>query len=105
MFNQIDLNHGGQVLFIEFCNWAISNKLDLGEEDDDGDMPTFAPKAPAPATRDLDFGAMAGGGSTQYGALNTYGGMSIDWAAIHAKLPYERTPEALAKRKKLLSFG
>jgi Ca2+-binding EF-hand superfamily protein len=44
--------------------------------------------APAPATRDLDFGA-----------LNTYGQMSIDWAAIHAKLPYERTPEALAKRE------
>jgi Ca2+-binding EF-hand superfamily protein len=46
--------------------------------------------APAPATRDLDFGA-----------LNTYGRMDIDWAALTKKLPYERTPEALAARKKL----
>merc|ERR1719355_235867 len=96
VFNTIDKNHGGQVLFIEFCNWAIAHKLDLGEEDDDGDMPVYmGPKsahhcAPAPATRDLNFGA-----------LNTYGQMSIDWAAIHKKLPYERTPEAKAERKKL----
>ena len=68
-------------------------------------MPVFTknqgPAPPAAGTRDLDFGAMAGGGNTQYGALNTYGGMSIDWAAIHKQLPYERTPEAKAARKKL----
>lgn len=36
-FNKIDTNDGGQVLFAEFCSWAIKQKLDLGEEKDGGD--------------------------------------------------------------------
>jgi hypothetical protein len=97
-------------LFIEFCNWAIAHKLDLGEEDNDGDMPVASGRGSAPptappataGTRDLNFGAMAGGGGGgSYGALNTYGQMSIDWTAIHRKLPYERTPEAKAARRHL----
>merc|ERR1719316_280525 len=35
VFNQIDRNHGGQVLFAEFCEWAIHLKLDLSDSDDD----------------------------------------------------------------------
>jgi len=33
VFTQIDKDGGGVILFSEFADWAISNKLDLGEED------------------------------------------------------------------------
>jgi len=33
VFAQIDTNGGGMILFSEFADWAISQKLDLGEED------------------------------------------------------------------------
>jgi len=33
VFDQIDTNNGGVILFTEFADWAIANKLDLGEED------------------------------------------------------------------------
>jgi len=42
LFNKIDNNDGGQVLFAEFCTWAIKQKLDLGEEDNDGEMPELS---------------------------------------------------------------
>jgi len=32
IFQQIDINGGGQILFVEFADWAIAQKLDLGEE-------------------------------------------------------------------------
>ena len=32
-FNRIDKNGGGEILFDEFCEWAIAKKLDL--EDDE----------------------------------------------------------------------
>lgn len=33
IFAQIDKDNGGVILFSEFADWAIANKLDLGEED------------------------------------------------------------------------
>jgi hypothetical protein len=33
-FNQIDTNHGGMILFDEFCQWAIKKNLDLEDDDD-----------------------------------------------------------------------
>ena len=37
-FNKIDKNGGGQVLFGEFCDWAINKSLDLESDDNyDGD--------------------------------------------------------------------
>merc|ERR1712122_139469 len=33
-FNVIDENHGGAILFDEFCKWAIKKNLDLGDDDD-----------------------------------------------------------------------
>jgi hypothetical protein len=33
-FNKIDTNHGGFILFDEFCNWALKHKLDLEDDDD-----------------------------------------------------------------------
>lgn len=38
VFSTIDSNDGGQVLFAEFCTWAIKQKLDLGEEANDGEV-------------------------------------------------------------------
>ena len=32
-FNKIDKNGGGQVLFGEFCDWAIKKNLDLESDD------------------------------------------------------------------------
>jgi len=34
-FKKIDLNGGGQILFDEFCKWAIKMNLDLEDDDDD----------------------------------------------------------------------
>lgn len=34
-FHRIDANHGGEVLFDEFADWAIARKLDLDDDDDD----------------------------------------------------------------------
>ncbi len=33
-FKQIDKNGGGQILFDEFCTWAIKKNLDLEDDDD-----------------------------------------------------------------------
>ena len=33
-FKKIDTNGGGQILFDEFCKWAISKNLDLEDDDD-----------------------------------------------------------------------
>merc|ERR1711924_577168 len=33
VFAKADADGGGMILFTEFADWAISNKLDLGEED------------------------------------------------------------------------
>lgn len=35
VFNEIDSNHGGAILFDEFCKWAIKKNLDLEDDDDD----------------------------------------------------------------------
>ena len=35
MWSEIDINGGGQVLFDEFCQWAIQKNLDLEDDDDD----------------------------------------------------------------------
>ena len=32
-----DRDGGGQILFIEFCDWAFRNSLDLDDDDDDDD--------------------------------------------------------------------
>jgi uncharacterized caspase-like protein len=55
VFNQIDQNHGGQILFAELCEWAISQKLDISDTDDEcmGDRrrpstPIIRAKSPAP---------------------------------------------------------
>ena len=34
VFNEIDTNHGGSILFDEFCMWAIKKNLDLEDDDD-----------------------------------------------------------------------
>merc|ERR550514_1176656 len=64
VFNHIDRNHGGQVLFSEFCEWAIKEKLYLCEE--------------------LHPSQVAGDRSL------TISNSGIDWVAINKKLPYER---------------
>ena len=33
-FNSIDTNHGGVILFDEFCTYAIKKNLDLEDDDD-----------------------------------------------------------------------
>ena len=33
-FAEIDTNGGGQILFDEFCHWAIKKQLDLETDDD-----------------------------------------------------------------------
>jgi len=38
VFNEIDDNHGGKILFDEFCRWAIKKNLDLEDDDDDIDQ-------------------------------------------------------------------
>lgn len=42
-FKEIDTNGGGQILFDEFCHWAIKKQLDLEDDDDfeDSDMKTM----------------------------------------------------------------
>ena len=37
-FKEIDANHGGSILFDEFCKWAIKKNLDLEDDDDDIDQ-------------------------------------------------------------------
>eukprot|EP00746_Dinoflagellata_sp_MGD_P151478 gnl/MRDRNA2_/MRDRNA2_83069_c0_seq1.p1 gnl/MRDRNA2_/MRDRNA2_83069_c0~~gnl/MRDRNA2_/MRDRNA2_83069_c0_seq1.p1 ORF type:complete len:2124 (-),score=461.30 gnl/MRDRNA2_/MRDRNA2_83069_c0_seq1:152-6523(-) len=86
IFSQINRNHNGQVLFADFCDWAVKEKLDLSDSDDDEPQ---KPHAPPAATRDLDIG------SAQI--------MDIDWSTIHEKLPYKRTPEQRAERRRLFS--
>ena len=34
-WREADRDGGGQILFIEFCDWAIKNQLDLDDDDDD----------------------------------------------------------------------
>ena len=34
VFNKIDTNHGGVIMFDEFCSYAIKKNLDLEEDDD-----------------------------------------------------------------------
>ena len=33
-FEEIDSNHGGSILFDEFCKWAIKKHLDLEDDDE-----------------------------------------------------------------------
>ena len=33
-FAKMDTNHGGKVLFDEFCHWAIPQNLDVEDDDD-----------------------------------------------------------------------
>jgi hypothetical protein len=33
-FDEIDNNHGGKILFDEFCKWAIKKSLDLKDDID-----------------------------------------------------------------------
>ena len=33
-FDRIDANGGGEILFDEFCKWAIKKHLDLEDDDD-----------------------------------------------------------------------
>ncbi len=35
LWREADRDGGGQVLFIEFCDWAIKKNLDLDDDDDD----------------------------------------------------------------------
>ena len=37
---EIDVNHGGELLFDEFARWALQNHLDLDDDltDDDGEV-------------------------------------------------------------------
>lgn len=35
MWREADRDGGGQILFIEFCDWAIKKNLDLDDDDDD----------------------------------------------------------------------
>ena len=37
-FNKIDTNHGGAILFDEFCSYAIKKNLDLEDDDDFDDV-------------------------------------------------------------------
>mmetsp|Transcript_55139 Transcript_55139/g.160907 ORF Transcript_55139/g.160907 Transcript_55139/m.160907 type:complete len:461 (-) Transcript_55139:83-1465(-) len=159
VFNQIDSNDGGQVLFIEFCDWAIKQKLDLGEEADDGDAPqlnmtveekikdTFGQYdidgngvisaeelnsvltslnpdlkpmeidqilASADCNKDgvVDYKEFVdwlfkrrGGreGKATEATRKQMAAQDVDWEAIAAKLPYERTPEAFEKRSELFN--
>ena len=34
-FKEADKDESGQILFIEFCDWAIKRNLDLDDDDDD----------------------------------------------------------------------
>merc|ERR1712093_649137 len=48
-FKAIDKNGGGQVLFIEFADWALNKKLDLEDDDDedaDAPIPTTTEQKP-----------------------------------------------------------
>ena len=36
-FNKIDTNHGGSIMFDEFITWAIEQRLDLEDDDDNDD--------------------------------------------------------------------
>mmetsp|Transcript_81121 Transcript_81121/g.251758 ORF Transcript_81121/g.251758 Transcript_81121/m.251758 type:complete len:463 (+) Transcript_81121:48-1436(+) len=159
VFNQIDSNDGGQVLFAEFCDWAIKQKLDLGEEKDDGDCPelgmtveekikntfsqydtddngvisaeeltsvlsTLNPNlqameidqilASADCNRDgvVDYKEFVdwlfkrrGGreGKNTEAMRKMIAAEDVDWEAISAKLPFERTKEAFQKRSELFN--
>jgi Ca2+-binding EF-hand superfamily protein len=86
VFNQLNRNHNGQVLFADFCDWAVKQKINPVESDDDEQA---KPSAPPVATRDLDIGS-----------ANI---MDIDWSTIHEKLPYKRTSDQRAERRRLFS--
>jgi Ca2+-binding EF-hand superfamily protein len=160
-FNKIDSNDGGQILFAEFCSWAIKHKLDLGEEDNNGDSPELSMTveekikasferydtdgngvitpdelsslfsaldpdlnenevkqivAVSDANKDgvIDFKEFVDwlfnrkgggkGGKTAEKARAEEAVNAIDWNHIAEELPYERTPEAKEKRKKLFSL-
>ena len=36
-FKEIDTNDGGIILFIEFCDWVIANKIDFEDDDEPGE--------------------------------------------------------------------
>jgi len=160
VFSKMDSNDGGQVLFAEFCDWAIKTKLDLGEEKDDGDCPELAmtnedkikslfaqydqdgngsiskEELTAVFTTlkpDMDLGEIdqilgtadcnkdgvvdykefvdwlyhrrGGGveGKTTETARRELASSAVDWESVSSKLPYERTPEAFAKRQELFN--
>ena len=71
-FASIDTNHGGIILFDEFCDWALRKQLDLEDDDDfddDADVRCVTAASGAghapPAARGSATRATAGGGAQQ----------------------------------------
>lgn len=157
VFGEIDVNNGGQVLFAEFCEWAIRQRLDLGEEKGDGDciqlsqtveercmgiFQNFDADGSGTITKEELFAVLSSlnnqvkeaeldqimgiadlnkDGAVDYKEFINWvfkkkGGregaatkatremaetQAIDWDDINSKLPFERTPEAQAKRTEM----
>jgi len=52
VFQQIDINGGGEILFVEFADWAIAQKLDLNEEEN---RPLQGPEQPQYAVANQEY--------------------------------------------------
>merc|ERR1712093_366385 len=83
-FKAIDKNGGGQVLFIEFADWALNKKLDLEDDDDedaDAPIPTTTEQKPESAEEKKEEAAAAEEKPKE--SVRS----KIDWEKISSKLP------------------
>jgi len=80
IFQQIDVSGGGQILFVEFADWAIAQKLDLNEEDN---RPVAGPAQAQYGIANQDY--------LQQAAPVTYAAPPVTYAA--APVTYAAPPE------------
>merc|ERR1712093_376627 len=83
-FKAIDKNGGGQVLFVEFADWALNKKLDLEDDDDedaDAPIPTTTEQKPESAEEKKEEAAAAEEKPKE--SVRS----KIDWEKISSKLP------------------
>ena len=111
-FSEIDADKSGYVRFDEFCVFAATHNLDVGDDDgfipDPEDMASFLENLKN-TTPDKMMKKYAQQTKANLAKFNSSGKRSseniqmykVDWAAVCAKLPVRRTPEDVEARKKL----
>lgn len=97
-WKEADKDGKGQVLFIEFVNWAFNQKLDL-DDDDDADDFEPVPKSNHTTKHAISTRSQANASPVKKSGTVISQAKSDDiWKILAEKLPWRNTPEHKAKR-------